>query len=74
MQSHDIDDVIAKIKNCPLLIHAGEDDEWSRGYEDLLDRVNAKGNNNVELRVYPGGHQFTSEMRANAYAFLENNL
>jgi len=74
MQSHDIDDVIAEIKNCPLLIHAGEDDEWSRGYNDLLDRVNAKGNSNVEMRVYPGGHQFTPEMRENAYSFLEANL
>ena len=47
MQSHDIDDVIAAIKNCPLLIHAGEDDEWSRGYDTLIDRVHEKGNYNV---------------------------
>ncbi len=74
MQSHDIEDVIAEIKNCSLLIHAGEDDEWSRGYDELLPRIYAKGNNNVELKVYPGGHQFTPEMRENAYLFLEANL
>ena len=74
MQSHDIDDVIAAIKNCPLLIHAGEDDEWSRGYDTLIDRVHEKGNYNVELRVFPGGHQFTPEMRENAYLFLAANL
>jgi dienelactone hydrolase len=74
MQSHDIDDVIAAFKDCPLLILAGEGDKWSRGYEELLKAVKAKGNNNVELQAYAGGHQFTPEMRERAYTFLESKL
>lgn len=74
MQSHDIDDVIAAFKDCPLLILAGEEDKWSRGYEDLFKRVKEKGNNAVEMQSYPGGHQFTPEMRERAYAFLESRL
>jgi dienelactone hydrolase len=74
MESHDIDDVIAQFTNCPLLIIAGEEDKWSRGYEELQKRIQVKGNTTTELAVYPGGHQFTSEMREHAYSFLVAKL
>lgn len=74
MQSYDIEDVVAEFKNCPLLIIAGEDDKWSRGYEGLYETIQAKGNNTTELAVYSGGHQFTTEMRERAYAFLQSKL
>lgn len=74
MESHDIEDIVAEFHDCPLLIMAGEEDKWSRGYNELFERIKAKGNNNVELKAYPGGHQFTREMRDNAYAFLESKF
>lgn len=74
MPSYDIDDVITEFKNCPLLILAGEDDQWSRGYDELIKRVRAKGGEDVELQEYPGGHQFTAEMKKRAYSFLESKL
>lgn len=74
MQLHDLEDIIAEFKNCPLLILAGEDDKWSRGYDELLAKIHAKGNSNVELQAYAGGHQFTPEMKEQAYAFLESKL
>ena len=74
MPSHDIDDVITEFKNCPLLILAGEDDQWSRGYDELMKRIQAKGKHDVEMQAYPGGHQFTKEMKERAYSFLEAKL
>ncbi len=74
MRSHDIEDVIATFKDCPLLILAGEEDKWSRGYDELLQRVKAKGNSDVELQAYPGGHQFTPQMKERAYDFLATKL
>jgi dienelactone hydrolase len=74
MEAYDIEDVIAGFKDCPLLILAGENDKWSRGYDELLARVKAKGVEDVELQAYPGGHQFTPEMRERAYSFLEAKL
>ncbi|MCA9345840.1 dienelactone hydrolase family protein [Candidatus Saccharibacteria bacterium] len=74
MESYDIDDVIAQFTDCPLLIIAGEDDKWSRGYEKLHKAIYEKGNKTTELSVYTGGHQFTPEMRKKAYSFLETKL
>lgn len=74
MESYDIEDVVAQFTDCPLLILAGEDDKWSRGYADLYSRIKEKGNENTVLQVYPGGHQFTSEMRERAYGFLSDNF
>jgi dipeptidyl aminopeptidase/acylaminoacyl peptidase len=74
MESHDIEDVISKFKDCPLLIIAGEDDRWSRGYDELYKKIQDKGNDKVELAVYPGGHQFTPEMRERAYSFLKTKM
>lgn len=74
MKNHDIEDLVAEFNNCPLLIIAGDSDEWSRGHNDLHQAIQKKGNNNTELAVYPGGHQFTPEMRERAYSFLKSNL
>lgn len=74
MEAHDIEDVIAHFNNCPLLIIAGEEDKWSRGYKKLYENIKEKGNNSTELATYSGGHQFTSEMRERAYSFLSSKL
>lgn len=74
MEKFDIEDVVINFKNCPLLISAGSDDKWSRGYTELFEAIRTKGNNNVELKVYPSGHAFTDDMRQYAYNFLDKNL
>ncbi len=74
MEHHDLEDVIQHFKNCPLLISATTDDKWSRGYSELFKAIKAKGQHNVELKVYTGDHIFTKEMREYAYSFLKDRL
>lgn len=74
MEHHDLEDVIEHFDNCPLLISATTDDKWSRGYADLYNAIVATGRQDVELKVYPGEHVFTPEMREYAYDFLARHL
>ena len=74
MVSHDIEDLVTEFKDCKLLIIAGEEDKWSRGYNELYKAIREKGNTTTELAVYPGGHQFTPEMRERAYSFIQSKL
>lgn len=54
MQKFDLEDVIAHFENCPLLISATTEDKWSRGHAELYEAIQAKGQKNIELKVYPG--------------------
>lgn len=74
MEKFDLEDIIASVKDCPILILAGSDDEWSRGYQELYDLVRAKGKQDVELKVYNDGHAFTASIRKYAYDFLAKHL
>lgn len=74
MKEHDIEDVVKHFNDCPLLISATKEDKWSRGHAELLERIKATGNIDVELKVYEGGHIFTTEMRNYAYEFLDKKL
>lgn len=74
MNKLDLEDIVATIKNCPVLILAGSEDEWSRGYQGLYDLLVGRGMREVELKVYEGGHEFSPEMRDYAYDFLAKNL
>lgn len=68
------DDRSAHFEDCPLLISATTEDKWSRGYDELYRAIKAKGQENVELKVYPGQHVFSPEMREYAYKFLGERL
>lgn len=74
MEKFDLEDVIRHSEGCPLLIIATSEDKWSRGYDNLYEAIKDKGRTGVELKVYPGGHNFTPEMREYAYEFLKNNI
>jgi len=74
MEHHDLEDIIEHFDNCPLLISATTDDKWSRGYAGLYEAIVSSGQQNVELKVYPGEHVFTPEMREYAYDFLAEHL
>lgn len=74
MEKFDLEDVIEHFDNCPLLISATTEDKWSRGYDGLYKAIKATGQQNVELKVYPGQHEFSPEMREYAYKFLDNKL
>jgi dienelactone hydrolase len=73
MKKHDIDDVIKASGDCALLISATTEDKWSRGAQELFDNIKTSLND-VELKLYEGGHDFTPEMREYAYKFLEERL
>lgn len=71
----DIEELITLIAPRALLISATDNDVWSRGAKEIYERaLPAFPEGFLELNVYSGAHQFTSEMRENAYRFLEKHL
>jgi dienelactone hydrolase len=74
MSEYDIEDVIKCFESCPLLISAATDDVWSRGAQDVYDRVKNVLGDRVELKLYESKHVFTKSMREYAYAFLDRHL
>ena len=74
-QHLDIEDLIKLIEPNHLLISATEEDKWCRGVTDVYEMSKPHFNQgHLTLRMYPGGHQFTKEMRENAYQFLDVHL
>jgi dienelactone hydrolase len=75
MQAGDIDDIVRIAAPCPLLIQATTDDAWSDNAEDIFDKAKASfPEGALQLRMWPGQHQFTPPMREVAYAFLDQHL
>ncbi len=74
MEKFDLEDVTQHSEGCPLLIIATSDDKWSRGYDKLHEAIKSKGRTDTELKVYPGGHNFSPEMRQYAYRFITDRL
>jgi dienelactone hydrolase len=75
MQTGDIEDVVTMIEPRALLISATDNDKWSRGARAIYDYAKPsfkKGS--LDLKIWPGKHVFTKEMRNAAYAFLDTNL
>lgn len=73
MEKFDIEDVTKHFRECPLLLSATRDDKWSRGAEEVYENLRNAGVD-VELKIYEGGHQFSTEMREYAYSFLSQKL
>lgn len=71
----DIEDVVRLIEPNSLLIQAATDDKWSRGYQTVYDRAApAFSTGTLQLSSFKCGHEFSAEMRENAYRFLDAHL
>jgi|HubBroStandDraft_5_1064220.scaffolds.fasta_scaffold27131_3 dienelactone hydrolase len=71
----DVEDVLCLAAPRAVLIQAATDDKWSRGARDMFDCVRSVfPNGQLEIRLWPGGHKFSKEMRETAYAFLSRHL
>lgn len=75
MQHGDIEDIVRLVAPRALLIQATTDDVWSDNAAHIHDYASdAFPEGQLALRLWPGGHQFTAEMREVAYAFLAAKL
>jgi len=75
MQLGDVEGVVALVAPTPLYISATDQDKWSRGAEQLVNSAKSHfPQENLKLRVWPGGHVFTKAMREDAYQFLDRHL
>jgi dienelactone hydrolase len=75
MKYGDIEDIVRLIAPRALLIQATDDDVWSDNAQLIYDHArDAFPDGQIALRVWPGAHQFTPEMRAVAYDFLNDRL
>lgn len=71
----DIEDVVRLIEPASVLILGDDHDKWGIGVEGTISYArSAFQQGRLEGDVYPGGHQFTPEMRERAYQFLESHL
>lgn len=71
----DVEDVLRLAAPRAALIQGAAADKWSRGAQDMFDRVKSVfPDGQLEIRLWPGGHQFSKEMREAAYAFLGRHL
>ena len=75
LNAGDVEDVLRLAAPRAMLIQATSDDKWSRGAQDMFDCArSAFPDRQLELRLWPGGHMFSKEMRETAYAFLTHHL
>jgi len=71
----DIEDVVRLINPASLLILGGDQDKWTIGIEPMVEYAKTAFKDGLlDFEVYPGGHQFTKEMRERAYSFLSEHL
>jgi len=63
------------IEPASLLLSATEDDKWCRGVRTVYESAKPHfRNGELALKMYPGSHNFTKEMREVAYKFLDQHL
>lgn len=75
MQYGDIEDVVKLVAPTPLYISATDDDKWSKGAQKIYDYAKpAFIDGELKLKIWPGKHIFTREMREEAYLFLDKYL
>jgi dienelactone hydrolase len=75
IQSGDIEDVVRLIEPNSLFILATDDDCWSRGAKAMGEYAKSafvKGK--FKVKEWAGKHQFNDAMKAEAYAYLDENL
>ncbi len=75
LQHGDIEDIVRLIEPGSALILGGDQDSGSIGLEAMIEYAQPAFHDGVlEGSVYPGGHDFTPEMRQHAYRFLSERL
>ncbi len=75
MNCGDIEDIVRMVEPTPLYISATDDDKWSRGAQEIYDYAkSAFIKSELKLKIWPGKHVFTKEMREEAYSFLDKYL
>lgn len=75
MQHGDIEDIVKLVAPTPLYISATNDDKWSKGAQEIYDYAKAAfADEDLKLKIWPGKHVFTKEMREEAYSFLDKYL
>ncbi len=71
----DIEDVVRLVAPTPLYISATDDDKYSKNAQYIYDYAqSAFVGSELELKIWPGKHVFTKEMREEAYKFLDKYL
>lgn len=70
----DVEDVLALAPRCEILVIAANEDVWSRGAEDLEQRLFERGVGHVRVHLVPGDHEFRQPEREFAYGFLAEQL
>ena len=71
----DLEDVLRLVAPRALLIQAAEGDKWSQGGQAMFDHArSAFPEGQLEVKIWPGGHRFSRNMRETAYAFLNRHL
>lgn len=75
LQYGDIEDVVRLVEPTNLLILGGDQDNSSIGIEAMAAYAQSAFEHGVlDWEVYPGGHQFTPEMRKRAYQFFADHV
>jgi len=71
----DVEDIVKLVNPCSLLISATKEDKYSIGALKILEYAkNSFKDSEILVKVYPGGHIFTKEMRIFAFSFLKKHL
>lgn len=75
MQLGDVEDIVRMVEPANLLISATDDDKLSHGAETMFNYASsAFKEGELCIKVWPGKHIFTKEMRNYAYSFLDKHL
>jgi dienelactone hydrolase len=71
----DMNVLIPMIAPRSLLLSGTEEDKWCRGMQQVYEQTrDAFDKDSLELRMYPGKHQFSKVMRDFSYQFLDRKL
>ena len=71
----DYGDIVKLVNPCHLLISVAKKDKWSRDAKEIYKYAKNKfKNSELILKIWPGDHRFSKEMRNKAYKFLIEKL
>ena len=71
----DVEDVVRLINPCHLYLSVAKNDKWSEDAEEIYNYAKDYFKEaEIKLKIWPGDHAFTKEMREEAYNFLRNKL
>lgn len=75
LQYGDIEDVVRLVAPTPLYISVTDNDKYSKNAQNIYNYAcSAFAGSELKLRIWPGDHIFTKEMRSEAYKFLDQYL